>query len=61
MNKDSKDKARKQLQRDVLRFAELLPDINFAEQLHFKFLVAFPFVDQQEQRQDILTGPDFKK
>ena len=54
-------KARKQLQRDVLRFAELLPDINFAEQLHFKFLVAFPFVDQHEQRKDILTRPDFKE
>ena len=58
---DNLSKARKQLERDVLRFAELLPDINFAEQLHFKFLVAFPFVDQQEERQDILTGPDFEK
>ena len=60
IEKDNLSRARKQLERDILRFSELLPDVNFSEHIHFKFFVAFPYVEKKEQMSDILTGPDFK-
>ena len=53
-------KARDQLQRDILRFAELLPDMPLAGNIQFKFFPAFPYVEKEEHQMNILTGPDFK-
>ena len=60
IDKDNLSKARKQLERDIVRFSELLPDMNFSENIHFKSFVAFPYVEKKEQMNDVLTGPDFK-
>ena len=53
--------AKGQLQRDILRFSELFPDIKFLGKIKFKFFVAFPFYEEEvmdDRKNSILTRPD---
>ena len=63
VNQKNLSKAKDQLKRDILRFSELLPDVDFYERIKFQTFVAFPLVeDESEPRNDcnILTKPDFE-
>ena len=56
-------KAKNQLQRDILRFAELLPDSSLTGRIHFRCFAAFPFVEEEIQERNgcnILSRPDFE-
>ena len=46
--------------RDVLRFSEILPDIDFCERVKFKTFVDFPLSEDDEDEVDILTKLDFQ-
>ena len=58
-------KAVDQLQRDILRFTELLPELNLEEKIHFKFFAAFPYAENKGETKEssgcgVLSREDFE-
>ena len=64
INPKSLSRAKNQLHRDILRFAEILPDCSLAGRVHFRFFAAFPFAEEEIQTERngcrILSRPDFE-
>ena len=64
INPKSSSRAKNQLHRDILRFAELLPDCSLAGRVHFRFFAAFPLAEEETPAErngcGILSRPDFE-